>query len=86
MFVCVCVGVSQNFARRYSIPIDLVGFEFEVMKLEKDVPKKPEDGAYVYVSHISPFFPKFVGHLKRRGMDGHGSFIASFFCVNGKVK
>ncbi|KAL8573170.1 Dynein heavy chain 3, axonemal [Nucella lapillus] len=41
-------GVSQNYARRYSIPIDLVGFEFEVMKAEKEISKKPEDGAYVY--------------------------------------
>ena len=51
--VCVCAGVSQNYARRYCIPIDLVGFEFEVMKLEKDVPNKPDDGAYVYVSLLS---------------------------------
>ena len=42
--------MSQNYARRYSIPIDLVGFEFEVMKVERDVPQKPDDGAFVYVS------------------------------------
>lgn len=41
-------GVSQNFARKYHIPIDLVGFEFEVMKEEREMGKKPEDGAYVY--------------------------------------
>lgn len=43
-------GVSQNFARKYHIPIDLVGFEFEVMKEEKDMPQKPNDGAFVFVS------------------------------------
>lgn len=44
-------GVSQNFARKYTIPIDEIGFEFEVMRLEKsDISKKPEDGAFVYVS------------------------------------
>ncbi|XP_025109931.1 dynein heavy chain 3, axonemal-like isoform X5 [Pomacea canaliculata] len=41
-------GVLQNFARKYHNPIDLVGFEFEVMKEEKEVACKPEDGAYIY--------------------------------------
>jgi hypothetical protein len=41
--------VSQNFARRFHIPIDLVGFEFEIMKADKDMNKRPQDGAYVYV-------------------------------------
>nr|KAG5713479.1 hypothetical protein BaRGS_025027 [Batillaria attramentaria] len=41
-------GVSQNFARKYHIPIDLVGFEFEVMKEEREMSQKPDDGAYVY--------------------------------------
>merc|ERR1712226_1389698 len=40
-------GVSQNFARKYTIPIDIIGFEFRVMS--DDAPaEKPEDGAYVY--------------------------------------
>uniref|UniRef100_A0A8D3EFW0 AAA+ ATPase domain-containing protein n=1 Tax=Scophthalmus maximus TaxID=52904 RepID=A0A8D3EFW0_SCOMX len=40
-------GVSQNFARKYTIPIDYIGFEFEVTKEETDMDEKPEDGAYV---------------------------------------
>ncbi|XP_053350493.1 dynein axonemal heavy chain 3 [Clarias gariepinus] len=40
-------GVSQNFARKYTIPIDYIGFEFEVMKQENEMEVKPEDGAYV---------------------------------------
>ncbi|KAL4617872.1 dynein heavy chain 3, axonemal [Arapaima gigas] len=40
-------GVSQNFARKYSIPIDYIGFEFEVTKQETQMEQKPEDGAYV---------------------------------------
>ncbi|CAG2215890.1 DNAH [Mytilus edulis] len=42
-------GVSQNYARKYTIPIDTIGFEFEIV-LEGDVDTscKPEDGAYVY--------------------------------------
>uniref|UniRef100_A0A8D2M718 Dynein axonemal heavy chain 3 n=1 Tax=Zonotrichia albicollis TaxID=44394 RepID=A0A8D2M718_ZONAL len=39
-------GVLQNFARKYTIPIDHVGFEFEVRKMQKNF-KMPEDGAYV---------------------------------------
>uniref|UniRef100_A0A7N5JRQ9 Dynein axonemal heavy chain 3 n=1 Tax=Ailuropoda melanoleuca TaxID=9646 RepID=A0A7N5JRQ9_AILME len=33
-------GVSQNYARKYTIPIDHIGFEFEVEI-------SPEDGAYI---------------------------------------
>uniref|UniRef100_A0A8C0VQX6 Dynein axonemal heavy chain 3 n=1 Tax=Cyanistes caeruleus TaxID=156563 RepID=A0A8C0VQX6_CYACU len=40
-------GVLQNFARKYTIPIDHIGFEFEVMKQEHTMEKMPEDGAYV---------------------------------------
>ncbi|XP_009068409.1 PREDICTED: dynein heavy chain 3, axonemal [Acanthisitta chloris] len=40
-------GVLQNYARKYAIPIDHVGFEFEVMKEEHTMEKRPEDGAYV---------------------------------------
>ncbi|XP_058254502.1 dynein axonemal heavy chain 3 [Hemibagrus wyckioides] len=40
-------GVSQNFARKYTIPIDYIGFEFEVMKQEDEMQVKPEDGVYV---------------------------------------
>uniref|UniRef100_A0A8C9Z160 Dynein axonemal heavy chain 3 n=1 Tax=Sander lucioperca TaxID=283035 RepID=A0A8C9Z160_SANLU len=35
-------GVAQNFARKYTIPIDFIGFEFET-----HIDEKPEDGAYV---------------------------------------
>jgi len=41
-------GVTQNFARKYTIPIDQLGFEFEVMTVEKEVAGKPEDGAFVW--------------------------------------
>ena len=47
------LGVSQNFARKYTIPIDHLGFEFEVMQEEKFISEKPEDGAYVYVSDFN---------------------------------
>ncbi|XP_071616680.1 dynein axonemal heavy chain 3 [Heliangelus exortis] len=40
-------GVLQNYARKYTIPIDGIGFEFEVMKQEQTMEKMPEDGAYV---------------------------------------
>nr|XP_043909238.1 dynein axonemal heavy chain 3-like [Solea senegalensis] len=40
-------GVSQNFARKYTIPIDFIGFEFEVTQQETNMDEKPEDGAYV---------------------------------------
>ncbi|KAM4656706.1 dynein axonemal heavy chain 3 [Amazona ochrocephala] len=40
-------GVLQNYARKYTIPIDHIGFEFEVMQQEYTMEKMPEDGAYV---------------------------------------
>ncbi|KAL7979210.1 hypothetical protein Chor_015234 [Crotalus horridus] len=41
------MGVSQNYARKYTIPIDHIGFEFEVMRKEHAMKQMPEDGAYV---------------------------------------
>ena len=42
-------GVLQNFARKHTIPIDHLGFEFEVLHEESDMQSKPDDGAYVKV-------------------------------------
>ncbi|XP_029639148.1 dynein heavy chain 3, axonemal-like isoform X2 [Octopus sinensis] len=40
-------GVSQNFARKYTIPIDQISFEFEVTPVEKQMTENPENGAYI---------------------------------------
>eukprot|EP00069_Balaena_mysticetus_P006942 bmy_18879T0 len=40
-------GVSQNYARKYAIPIDHIGFEFEVTTQETVMENNPEDGAYI---------------------------------------
>jgi len=39
-------GVMQNFARKYTIPIDTVEFDFEFLAERPDTP--PEDGAYTH--------------------------------------
>jgi len=43
-------GVSQNYARKYHIPIDKLDFEYELLTSEGETKmQQPSDGAYIYV-------------------------------------
>ncbi|KAJ8974697.1 hypothetical protein NQ317_015226 [Molorchus minor] len=40
-------GVKQNYARKYTIPIDKLTFDFSILKMETSE-ISPSDGAYIY--------------------------------------
>lgn len=40
-------GVKQNFARKYTIPIDKLTYDFNILRTDSE-DKAPKDGAYIY--------------------------------------
>ena len=57
--------MSQNYARKYHIPIDKLDFEYEVLAFEgKTKMDQPPEGAYIYVRVILVLSLRAMLYLK----------------------
>jgi dynein heavy chain len=59
-------GNLQNYARKYTLPIDTISFNFEWKKeLKAELPNRPEDGCYIDGLYLEGArFDKEKGHLE----------------------
>jgi dynein heavy chain len=60
-------GVLQDYARKYKIPIDHLGFEFEIMTVEMGMKHEPSFSVYCKVNTISYYNNE--NDYERQGMN-----------------